>query len=134
MTLNSSLLDQVEQYQNCGEVLPFKGPLYLHVTPCAGCNSNTLIPNVYQDILQFLRGRGYCRQLLFLKMHMECTPCTADGTSKINQSRGRLFGIGIVCFLSPFTHTGHVISDETKGFNSQEKANTFRTSNNYWRG
>lgn len=39
----------------------FKGPLHLHVTPCAGCNPTTLIPNVYQDLLLLLRGRGYCR-------------------------------------------------------------------------
>lgn len=107
VTLHSSLLDQEDQYQNCGEVLHFKGLLHLHAMPCAGCNPTTLIPNVYQDLPQLLRDRGYHRELLFLKMHMECTPCTADGTSKINQSRGRL----LVLALSVSCHPSHWACD-----------------------
>lgn len=61
VTLHSSLLEQAEQKQNCGEVLPSKGSLHLHVTPCVGCNPTTLIPNVYQDLLQLFRGRASCR-------------------------------------------------------------------------
>lgn len=41
--------------------LPFTESLHLHVTPSAGCNPTALVPNVYQDLLEVLKGSSYCR-------------------------------------------------------------------------